>query len=420
MQNYIGVWLDRNSKQNSNSPIKQALGDIFNSFETFTQFDKCTTYINLPRPAKIFFIVSHEIGQNLIPLMLPETTTLVEYVYIYCTNVEEQMRWNSNRSHKIRGGYTTTESLTQQIKNDIVEFDERLRTAAPTTTLLNTPPSATSENASAAMVLDNEPIYHPSFYAVPSTFVLDENIKNTSIKDLSKDYVWFIQFQMLVEIIIRLENSEQAKKDIISICQKYYWKNTCEQCKIKKFEEEADDLSRVIYWYTAESFLIHLLNKVCSTEDVDHLYYFRLVISNLHKQILTLEKDPFTIQLKRGTTALYRGKCIDASTLENFRKSIGGLVAMKGFLSTTLDEDVAKMFAGDGIQQAGSFCVLFKLNIVKWKECKPSAAIKPNDSAMKDEGEVLFSIGSIWKINEVKELSGTNTLEKQIYIVLYF
>jgi hypothetical protein len=52
---------------------------------------------------------------------------------------------------------------------------------------------------------------------------------------------------------------------------------------------------------------------------------------------------------------------------------------------------------------------LFQLNIVNWEECKPSAAIS-EDSAIKDEDEVLFSIGSIWEINKVEELSGKNTL----------
>jgi hypothetical protein len=163
---------------------------------------------------------------------------------------------------------------------------------------------------------------HPTFYAVPSILVLDKKIENTSIKDLSKDYVWFIQFQLLVEILIRLKNSEQAKTDIISICQKYYKNNDCEQQKIKKFEEEADDLSRVIYWYTAESFVIHLLNKVCGTEDVDHLYYFRLFIGNLHRRIEELKQDTLTINLKKTKTTLYRGKRMAASTIENFRKSI--------------------------------------------------------------------------------------------------
>lgn len=406
MQNYIGVWLDRNSNQRSYIPIRNALDNIFNLLTVFDSFGECTMYFNERRPAKIFFIVSHDVGQNFIPLILDENISSIEYVYIHCTNAGEQERWNSHTSDKVRGGYIAFESLMQQIKNDIFLFNERIRATMSTSTLLNTPPATTSDNTNIAIESDNEFINHPTFYAVPSTLVLDEKIKNTPIKDLSKDYIWYIQFQLLVEIIIRLGNSERAKTDIISICQKYYKNNICEQKKIQRFEKEADDLSKVIYWYTAESFIIHLINKVCGTEDVDHLYYFRLFISNLHKRILELETDRSTIELKRRNTILYRGRRMAASTLENFRKSIGSLVAMKGFLSTTGDVEVAKIFSGAGIEQTGSVCVLLKLNIINWKECKPSAAIKPEDGAMKDEKEVLFSIGSIWKINKVYEILG--------------
>ncbi|CAF3920529.1 unnamed protein product [Rotaria sordida] len=165
-------------------------------------------------------------------------------------------------------------------------------------------------------------------YAVPPTSLFHEKLRNSLIKDLNEDSAWFIQFQLLVEILLRLEKSARAKTDLISICREYYKDNKVEQHKITQFEEEAENISKVIYWYTAESFIIHLLNR----------------------------------------------------------------------------RDVAEMFAGAGVSSEGEVCVLFELNIESWDKCKPSAVIKPEDSAMKDEDEVLFSIGSIWKIVSVGEL----------------
>lgn len=410
-QNFIGIWLDRNCHENAYALVKRALHDFFNSLEVFTHFDKCTMYINQPRPAKIFFIVSHEIGDKLIPLMLLQETVPVEHIYVYCTKTEEQDRWNISHS-QIRGGYITIESLMEQIKSDSVAFNQLTKADVPTSASFMTPPSTASDKTNPLKELDDELVHHRALYAVPSTMVLDRNIKKTSIKDLSKDYLWFIQFQLLVKILIRLEYSEQAKKDIVSVCRQYYENNDCEQRKITKFEGEADNLSRIIYWYTAESFLIHLLNQVCSTEDVDHLYCFRLIISNLHKRIVELEKDKWTIDFRKKKTLLYRGKRMNGSTFENLRKSVGSIVAMKGFLSTTTDAEVAKVYAGYGIEQPGSACVLFKLNIDKWEECKPSVAINPEESAIKDEQEALFSIGSLWKIMKIEQMSGKNALEE--------
>jgi hypothetical protein len=86
IQSYIGVWLARNCNQNSYVLIESALRDIFNSFEIFAEYDKCIMDISEPRPAKIFFIVSHDIGQNLVSLMLGGNTSQIEYIFIVSTS----------------------------------------------------------------------------------------------------------------------------------------------------------------------------------------------------------------------------------------------------------------------------------------------------------------------------------------------
>ncbi|CAF1428500.1 unnamed protein product, partial [Didymodactylos carnosus] len=50
--------------------------------------------------------------------------------------------------------------------------------------------------------------------------------------------------------------------------------------------------------------------------------------------------------------------------------------------------------------------VLFKLNTDHSTTCEPYAAIKPEDSCMEDEKEVLFSIGRVSRINSVDEMTG--------------
>ncbi|CAF1199575.1 unnamed protein product [Adineta steineri] len=406
IQNYIGVWLDDNCNENTYIFIKKALHDIFESFESISDWSKCIPYINEPRPGKIILIISHKIGQNLIPLLLCTDTSSVEYIYVHCTNENEQSNWNCNRSAKLQGGFITIESLTQQIKSDISVFDKHTNaTVLPATTPVLPPAVTTSifDEFNTITTSNNDQTHPCSVYAVPApaTCFFDGKVKNIALKDLSEDAVWFIQFQLLVEILIRMEKSEKAKEDIISICRAYYEDDKSQQCNLNKFENEVHDISKAIYWYTAATFLVHLLNKVCGTEDVDHIYRFRLFISNLHHQIILMQHNELTTNVKKKKPPLYRGKVMTISTFENFRKNINGLVAMKGFLSTTTDRKVAEMFAGDGTVPAGSVSVMFKLNIDNWKECKPSAAINHNDSAIKDEEEVLFSIGSIWKINSV-------------------
>ncbi|CAF0771948.1 unnamed protein product [Adineta steineri] len=406
IQAYIGVWLDNTCKQETYDSIKTALLDVFDSLKTYTEFWKCLTYINKDRPGKIIFIVSYEIGKNLIPLIFRQDPSPIEYIYVYSIDETQQHNWDFQKPDKLRDGFTTVHRLIKQIIIDIREFNERAETIAPKITP-STSITTTFDDAGGTTTSNDVITSRRHDHCLPPPSFFSENIQNTSIKDLNADSAWFIQFQLLVEILIRMTNSEQAKTDIVFVCREHYKEDKSQQTKIDRFEKEADDLSKTIYWYTRESFIVHLLNKVCGTEDADDLYKFRLFIRNLHYRIVEMNNDNLTVQLKRKEVVLYRGKRVAASTFENFRNSINGLVVMKGFLSTTMDPKVAEFFAGGDVTQMGFVNVLFKLKIDNWEKCKPAAAIDPAYSAMEDEQEVLFSIGTIWRILNVNELSGS-------------
>ncbi len=71
---------------------------------------------------------------------------------------------------------------------------------------------------------------------------------------------------------------------------------------------------------------------------------------------------------------------------------------MNEFLSTTEDEEVAKGFAS-GVPDSSQKAVIFELNIDSDVVNIPYAQIPSDRYAKKsNEEEVLFSIGSVWRI----------------------
>ncbi|CAF4997724.1 unnamed protein product, partial [Rotaria sp. Silwood1] len=97
---------------------------------------------------------------------------------------------------------------------------------------------------------------------------------------------------------------------------------------------------------------------------------------------------------------------------------------MNGFLSTTFDSDVVGVYAGDEQIAEGYRRAKFQLQISK-KIRQPYAYVG-NCSAKKNELEVLFSIGTIWRIESVKydedpctiELTSCDELDSQLMELL--
>ena len=105
--------------------------------------------------------------------------------------------------------------------------------------------------------------------------------------------------------------------------------------------------------------------------------------------------------IKSRIKKVYRGKPLSGSVLQQLIDNEGGLISMNGFLSTTIDRDVALKFAGD-IEQIseGQKSILFMLEIDK--QMKQPYAYISDCSEKPDELEVLFSLGTIWRIKSIK------------------
>ncbi|CAF0846409.1 unnamed protein product [Didymodactylos carnosus] len=103
---------------------------------------------------------------------------------------------------------------------------------------------------------------------------------------------------------------------------------------------------------------------------------------------------------------VYRGQHLKVDELQELKDNIGRLISMNTFISTTCKEDVAFMLAGDGSLSPILESILFEIQINTSIDTKPYANIKEL-SVMKDEDEVLFSIGTIFRIESVEKATGT-------------
>ncbi|CAF1488398.1 unnamed protein product [Didymodactylos carnosus] len=90
--------------------------------------------------------------------------------------------------------------------------------------------------------------------------------------------------QLIKDILIGMEHTDEAKREMIQFCRQQYEENDGELRCINEFERDYRP-SKAIWWYTRESFLYRILNKALRIQDIDVLYKLRFFIADLHKQL---------------------------------------------------------------------------------------------------------------------------------------
>jgi hypothetical protein len=223
----------------------------------------------------------------------------------------------------------------------------------------------------------------------------------------------FMYGLFLRDILINIESSE---KEFIEFCRQKYVNSQADLNAIDEFEEYYDACN-AIFWYTRDIFLYRLLNKALREQDIDTLYSLRYFIKDLHLQLkerhASQQHTPTTTGTGEVTTSddsdsvietVYRGQLMSN---EEFDKRIqnnkGGFFSVSGFLSTTMHQTLARVYAGDSSNKVAlnEQSVLFQIDIKKSVNKFPYANISKESVFEDDESEILFTMGSVFRIHSI-------------------
>ncbi|CAF3065182.1 unnamed protein product [Rotaria sp. Silwood2] len=216
----------------------------------------------------------------------------------------------------------------------------------------------------------------------------------------------FMYSQLARDILI---STESNKTEMLEFCRRQYADNEAQLRYIKEFEDHYNS-HKAIFWYTRDTFLYRLLNKALREQDIDTLYSLRYFIRHLHLQL----KDFHSKQISIETTAereelitVYRGQLIKTEEFERkIRHNLGGFLSVTNFLSTTTVKQLATMFAGNG-GEVDTQSILFQIDINQSVKKFPYANISTESVFGEEEGEILFTMGSVFRILSI-ESTATN------------
>ncbi|CAF3498614.1 unnamed protein product, partial [Rotaria sp. Silwood2] len=191
---------------------------------------------------------------------------------------------------------------------------------------------------------------------------------------------------------------------MLGFCCRQYADNEAQLRFTQDFENHYDS-HKVIFWYTRDTFLYRLLNKALREQDIDILYSVRYFIRNLHLQF----KDYHSKQISTNTTAenekmitVYRGQLIKNEEFERkIRHNLGGFLSVTSFLSTTMVKQLGAIFSGNG-GEIDTQSVLFQIDIKQSVKKFPYANISTESVFCEEEGEILFTMGSVFRILSIQ------------------
>ncbi|UJR08045.1 hypothetical protein I4U23_012322 [Adineta vaga] len=233
--------------------------------------------------------------------------------------------------------------------------------------------------------------------------------ENTLNDRISFTYILFI------ELLKQMPQTKQVREIMLNKCKDYYRDNKFRLLEINNFHQTYKS-NQALKWYTQDSFIYRLVNRAFRTEDITLWYIFRYYIIDLCLQLEDIHRQQVT-KFGHRSLRLFRGQAQMLTTeLDDIQSRIGNLIVTTGFLSTSFESNVANMFASSAPQSETFKAVLYEI-ILDTEIAKNVIFVdvldylsSQNEAADMhiEEREILFNIGSVFRIENVHYESSTN------------
>lgn len=345
------IWFGPNfDKKSSMKKIEQMLLEINPKIRFYTDTTLCENFIKTAKDQKLILIIyGTNAKDSLIRLAQPRTVLAV-----FILHDKRGDKSDRQYSHpKVVGVFASKRHLASSIRRNIHQLEKQAY-----------------------------------------TFGLFNHHQKT-VKDLSRESASFAWHQLLIHVLRQMVADEHAKIDMLQKCADYYRFDKVELKHIERFRCTYS-AENAIHWYTSDSFVFKLLNRAFRTENIELIYAFRYFIIDLCTQ---LEHQRLQLD-KNERLLLYRGQHIPNEEFDKLRKNVGKLISPNGFLSTSRDRKISIIYAGKGSSRMTP--VLFEIEVNSALSESVIFADVEHMSSFPHEREVLFSIGSTFKIESIE------------------
>ncbi|CAF0853481.1 unnamed protein product [Rotaria sordida] len=368
------VWLDKNIENYTNKQKLNQWHELDDKIKLFSNKEDCIDYIQRQddknTKSYIIFIISDSFSQQVIPHI--HNCTCILAIFIFSTNSEN---CQNLKYPKLRAICVDISDLFNRIRN-CMDRDK----VSIAFSLFNKRDSTDAE----------------------TTSLKDKSDEQYPIRNLKEDQARFLWFYKCHHFMIELEDDDrQAKEEMISCFRTKFNKNERILKPIDEFEKQSldDNAKHAIWWYSHNSIMFRCINEALISGNISVIYSYRYIIKLLCRQLKILHKE-YKKSITNNKLHLYRGQRLKLSLILLISKHINDLISLNSFVSTTLEEDIAKKFCL-GRSKNNDEPVIFEIDIdLNSEQSIPFADIR-QISRYPEEEEILISIGSIFRIESV-------------------
>lgn len=217
-----------------------------------------------------------------------------------------------------------------------------------------------------------------------------------SMLDLSTEKANFMWNRILLVALQQLPSEARSFQTMVDAFITFCGEDKVKLKEIDEFRRNYEP-NKAIEWYTRPGTIFQLINLALRTRSIDGLLTFSPFICDLHNQIINEQTQQCNTKRSKK---VYRGQILHISELEHFRKSIGKLVSMTTFFSTSYDQGIAQLFMGSS--KTNDFVrVLFIIRVKSSLKSTICADIS-HISLIEDERELLFSLSAVFHVDAVR------------------
>jgi len=212
----------------------------------------------------------------------------------------------------------------------------------------------------------------------------------------------FMAHQRTIDTLLCMTHTSQSKTEMIDEFRRIYNGNELVLGEIDNFENNYHS-NAAVQWYTKDSFVCRTINQALRSSDADTLVKLRYILIDIYAHL----KQSHFYQSQREI--YYRGQIMSNKQFENLKELQGNIISINTFLSTTTSMQIALMYAGKYHGNSDMTSVVFSIEKHSPVETRPYANIS-RYSLFPDEDEVLFGMGSVFRIGNIRELPNADNI----------
>lgn len=219
----------------------------------------------------------------------------------------------------------------------------------------------------------------------------------------------FMYTQILKEILFETDLDNQHMKDFLKYCRQIFAGNDRILKNCDKIEQDYRKHTPA-WWYACESFLHSMADLAIRLVEVDLMVQMGFFIRDLCEQIKYFHSEQFDSVHKSDPFTVYCGQGLSKTDFNELMEAKDKLLPFNNFLLTSKNRKISVSFAEEALPNLDRIGVLFVMNIDP--SISPTPFMNVGNMGYYEDEEILFSMHSVFRINDIKKINNNDYLWK--------